>query len=404
MSIITRFFIRALALFSIWCLSSTAHAQAPLPVKDLLTYCEAQARATLQESHAAHRMPVYIDSGNTQWTDADIVNWRSGFWPGILWLLYEATGNTYWKAEAASWSAKLNPILDRPVYNHDLGFQFFCSYGPAYRLTHDAAYRQLMLRAADSLITLYNPKVGTMVSWPYRMRENKWPHNTIIDNMMNLELLFWAAREGNNKQLYDIAVHHAETTMKNHFRPDFSTYHVIWYDTATGRKIKGFTHQGYADTSMWARGQAWAIYGFTVAYRETGRKDFLQTAMKAAETYLKRLPADQIPYWDFDDPAIPNTPRDVSAAAVTASALLELSALCTDKALKKQYHQAALNMLREMSTDKYMSKDQNHAFLLHSTGNKPQGKEIDVPIIYADYYYLEALLRVQKMQPGMEKN
>ena len=239
--------------------------------------------------------------------------------------------------------------------------------------------------------------MGTILSWPGRVKEKGWPHNTIIDNMMNLELLFWAAKNGGNKNLYDIAVKHAETTMKNHFRPDFSTYHVLVYDTITGKVIKGVTHQGYADYSMWARGQAWGIYGFTMTYRETGNKEFLQTAINAADIYLKRLPKDHIPYWDFDDPAIPNTARDASAAAIVASALLELSTLCNEVDLKNKYKNAASAMIQELSSERYLSKEINHAFLLHSTGNKPSNKDVDVPLIYADYYFLEALLRLKKM-------
>ena len=223
------------------------------------------------------------------------------------------------------------------------------------------------------------------------------PHNTIIDNMMNLELLFWAAKNGGDKKLYNIAVKHATVTMKNHFRTDFSTYHVLLYDKKTGDMIKGITSQGYANSSMWARGQAWSIYGFTVAYRETGNEAFLQTAIKAADMYLKSLPKDKIPYWDFDDPAIPNAPRDASAAAIVASALLELSDLCKGKAISNNYKDDAIAILMELSSVRYLSKDTNHAFLLHSTGNKPANKDVDVSIIYADYYFIEALLRLKKM-------
>jgi unsaturated chondroitin disaccharide hydrolase len=169
------------------------------------------------------------------------------------------------------------------------------------------------------------------------------------------------------------------------------------YDTITGKVIKGVTHQGYADNSMWARGQAWGIYGFTMTYRETGNKEFLQTAINAADIYLKRLPKDHVPYSDFDDPAIPNTARDASAAAIVASALLELSTLCTEVDLKNKYKNAASAMIEELSSERYLSKEVNHAFLLHSTGNKPSNKDVDVPIIYADYYFLEALLRLKKM-------
>ncbi len=365
--------------------------------EELLAYCATQAKTTANTDDIDNNMPVVIDSGKTAWTKNDIYNWRSGFWSGIEWYLYESTKDEYWKKAAEKSTEQLIAVIDTTVSNHDLGFQFYCSYGNGYRITGNPAYKQVLLRAADSLARLYNPNVGTILSWPGRVKEKGWPHNTIIDNMMNLELLFWAAKNGGNKNLYDLSVKHAETTMKNHFRPDFSTYHVLVYDTITGKLIKGVTHQGYADNSMWARGQAWAIYGFTMTYRETGNKEFLQTAINAADIYLKRLPKDHITYWDFDDPAIPNAPRDASAAAIVASALLELSTLCNEVDLKNKYKNAASAMIQELSSERYLSKEINHAFLLHSTGNKPSNKDVDVPIIYADYYFLEAILRLKKL-------
>ena len=364
---------------------------------DLFAYCDAQAKKTVGENPAKNLLPVVIDNNNKHWTNNDIANWRSGFWPGIEWYLFESTKNKFWKEQAERSTAMLIGILDKPVENHDLGFQLYCSYGNGYRITSNPVYKQILLRAADSLARLYNPAVGTILSWPNRVKTNNWPHNTIIDNMMNLELLFWAAKNGGSKNLYNMAVQHAAVTMKNHFRPDFSSYHVLVYDDKTGKPIKGVTHQGYADNSLWARGQAWAIYGFTMAYRETGKKEFLQTAINAVTIYLNRLPKDHIPFWDFDDPAIPNAPRDASAAAIVASALLELSTLCGDVELKNKYKLAATAMLDELSTDRYLSKEQNHAFLLHTTGNKPSGRDVDVPIIYADYYFLEALLRLKNL-------
>jgi len=222
--------------------------------------------------------------------------------------------------------------------------------------------------------------------------------------MMNLELLFWASKNGGCKRLYNIAVTHAETTMRNHFRPDYSAYHVMVYDTVTGKKIKGVTHQGYSDSSMWARGQSWAIYGFTMCYRETGKKEFLNFAQNVANVYLKKLPADLIPFWDFNDPAIPNTPKDASAAAITASALLELSTLVKDNTLAQFYRRKAEQMLVALSSPPYLSGDTNSAFLLHSTGHKPGGTEIDTSIIYADYYYLEALTRLNQLQQHKKLN
>jgi unsaturated chondroitin disaccharide hydrolase len=311
--------------------------------------------------------------------------------------LYEATGEEKWKSEANKFTTLLTPLSQQPAYDHDLGFQVFNSFGNGYRLTQDSAYKQVILRTADTLATLFNPKVGTILSWPRMVKQMNWPHNTIIDNMINLELLFWASKNGGSKNLYDIAVKHAETGMKNHFQKNYTAYHVVVYDTITGKKIKGITHQGYADETMWARGQAWAIYGYTMVYRETGQKEFLDFAQAVADAYCRRLPEDLVPYWDFDAPDIPNAPKDASAAAITASALLELSGFA-EKPKGDQYRDLAEKMLRSLSSDKYQSRDVNSAFLLHSTGHKPNGTEIDASIMYADYYYIEALLRLKKMK------
>ncbi len=219
----------------------------------------------------------------------------------------------------------MSGVLDVPVDNHDLGFMFYCSFGNGYRLTQDTAYHNILLTAADSLATLFNPKVGTILSWPSMREKMNWPHNTIIDNMINLELLFWASKNGGSQDHCNIAVKHAETCMKMLIRPDYTTIHVAVFDTVDGHFIKGVTHQGYADSSLWARGQAWGIYGYAMCYRETGKPEFLETAQKLADVFIQRLPEDGIPYWDFDDPAIPNTTKDASAAAVAASGMLELS-------------------------------------------------------------------------------
>jgi unsaturated chondroitin disaccharide hydrolase len=238
------------------------------------------------------------------------------------------------------------------------------------------------------LIKLYNPKVGTILSWPAMRHYKNWPHNTIIDNMMNLEMLFWASKNGGGKNLYDIAVNHALTTMKYHFRKDYSCYHVAVYDTIDGHFIKGVTQQGYSDQSMWARGQSWAIYGFTMAYRETHDTRFLDFVQHVADVYLKRLPKDHVPYWDFDVPVTAETPRDVSSACIAASALLELSTYVShDKA--KYYRSSAEKILRSVSKN-YQSKEKNSAMLLHSVGSFPGHGEVDASLIYADYYYMEA--------------
>ena len=365
-----------------------------------LNYCIRQAKKTLAATSSVSLSPRNIPKGEQNWKYSSIHDWTSGFWPGILWYLYQYTHHQQWKVSADSFTRVLRPDAYSSHFDHDLGFMLYNSFGNGYRITKDSSYKKVLLAAADSLATLYNPKVGTILSWPSMVKKMGWPHNTIIDNMMNLQLLFWAAKNSGGKQLYAIAVAHATTTMKNHFRPDYSSYHVVVYDTTTGKVLKRITHQGYSDSSMWARGQSWAIYGFTMCYRETKMQKFLDFAGKVADVYLERLPKDLIPYWDFNDPSIPNAPRDASAAAITASALLELSTFVQDKDKAKSYRDKAERMLAELSTAKYQIRNINSAFLLHSTGNKPAGDEIDASIIYADYYYTEALLRLKKLEEG----
>ena len=364
-------------------------------VKQQLEYCAAQASKTLNVIPDDGTSPRTVPNGSATWKFVNYKDWTSGFWPGELWYLYEATGDKKWEKQADKFSRFLTPLSVSKANDHDLGFQIFNSFGNGYRLTKNTAYKDIILKTADTLATLFNPKIGTILSWPH----NKYGgHNTIIDNMMNLELLFWASKNGGSKNLYDIAVKHAETTMNNHFRPDYSSYHVIIYDYETGKKIKGITAQGYSDDSMWARGQAWAIYGFTMVYRETKDPKFLDFAHKLARVYLDKLTTDDlIPYWDFNAPAIPNEPRDASAAAIVSSALLELSLYTKDKALKREYLVKSKKMIVSLSNN-YQSRDVNSAFLLHATGHKPAGSEIDCSINYADYYYLEALLRLQKLK------
>jgi unsaturated chondroitin disaccharide hydrolase len=392
------FFI--ITLLSI-CFVSCKTTSSSFDVDKQIEYCITQASKTLNTIKDSSLIPRSIDNGKTEWRLVNYRDWTSGFWPGILWYAYEYSNDDKWKNEAARFSSVLKPLVDSAALDHDLGFQLFCSLGNGYRLTNDTAYKTILLRAADTLSKLFNPKVGTIASWPRKGPRLDWPlrHNTIMDNMMNLELLFWAAKNGGNKNLYDIAVKHAETTMQNHFRPDYTSYHVLLYDTATGQKVQGITHQGYSDSSMWARGQAWGIYGYTMTYRETRDPKFLNLVQKAADVYLKNLPDDLVPYWDFNDPAIPKAPRDASAAAITASALLELSGFIQDTIKRDEYKMKAEKMLTSLSSN-YQSRDVNNAFLLHATGNKQSGGEIDASIIYGDYYYIEALLRLRRLKEG----
>jgi unsaturated chondroitin disaccharide hydrolase len=364
--------------------------------KKMLDYCILKTVATMHTLSGADSLPRNIYPGQTTWKKVNIHDWTSGFWPGILWYAYEVSGDKAVLANAKKFTEPLRGLLSVPVENHDLGFMSYCSFGNGYRITKDTAYHGFLLKAADSLATLYNPKVGTMLSWPSMRTKMNWPHNTIIDNLLNLELLFWASKNGGSQNFYDIAVKHAETSMHTLVRPDFTTFHVAVFDTVDGHFIKGVTHQGYSDSSMWARGQAWGIYGYSMCYRETGKPEFLETAKKLADVFISRLPEDGIPYWDFNDPGIPDASKDASSAAIAASGMLELSVFVKDEKAKAKYKDAAIALLAKLSSTKYLSGVTNQAFLLHSTGHKPNGTEIDASIIYADYYYLEALIRLRK--------
>ena len=324
--------------------------------------------------------------------------WTSGFFPGSLWLLYEQTGDPFWqeRAVARTWA------LEREKLNasdHDIGFKVFNSFGHGLRLTGDTSYVPVLLTAAQTLTTRFDPQVGAIRSWGTHP-DTTQPYLVIIDNMMNLELLFWATKQTGDSTFFDIAVTHADTTLANHFRPDGSSYHVLEYDPQTGEVLKKRTAQGYADTSAWARGQAWGLYGYTMTYRETGFPRYLDQARQIAHFILTHpnLPDDKIPYWDFDAPDIPDTYRDASAGAITASALYELSGFVNDS-LRTAYRDAAATMLRSLSDAPYRAEpgENNHFLLKHGVGNIPSQSEVDVPLSYADYYYLEALMRASDL-------
>lgn len=390
------------ALLTLFACCSGEKENGRLDVNSELAYCDAQIKRTIAEIGKSDKMPRNIMDSLSQWNlvPVHIGEWTAGFFPGMLWYDYENTKDETVLEYANYYTDLLEPLTKLPAYDHDLGFQLFCSYGNGYRLTGNEQYKQIILNAADTLATLFNPTVGTILSWPREVDNGRFaPHNTIMDNMMNLEMLYWAAKNGGSNKLADIATKHAETTMKHHFREDGGNYHVALYDTVTGDFIKGVTHQGYADSTLWARGQAWAIYGYTMVYRETNDKKFLRFAEKVSDLYLSRLPeGEYVPYWDFDAPNIPNEPRDASAAAIVASALLELSQLEDNTGKAEQYKSAATSMLIELSSEKYQSRNSKPSFLLHSTGHMPNGSEVDAAINYADYYYIEALTRYNKMQ------
>ncbi|MDR7049371.1 rhamnogalacturonyl hydrolase YesR [Duganella sp. 3397] len=325
-------------------------------------------------------------------------DWTSGFFPGALWYLAEATGDAKWRTAAARYTANTaSAKFDKST--HDIGFILNCGYGNGLRLDEygagGIAYRDALLAGATTLVTRFNPKVGSIQSWNLRPDQD-WKFPVIVDNMMNLELLMWAARTSGDSYYRDVAIAHADTTLRNHFRPDGSSYHVVDYDPVDGKVRSRVTHQGHADSSAWARGQAWGLYGYSMMYRETRKPEYLAQANKIASFIINhpRLPADKVPYWDFDDPAIPQAPRDSSAAAIIASALLELSGF-VEPPLAHRYIAMAEQQLRSLSSPAYLAAPGgNGGFLLmHATGHKPAGKEVDVPLNYGDYYFLEALLR-----------
>jgi hypothetical protein len=325
-------------------------------------------------------------------------DWTSGFFPGVLWVLYEYTKKAEWKQQAERFTA----LMEKEKTNgatHDMGFKIYCSFGTGYRLTNDAHYKDVIVESAKTLSTRFNETAGVLRSWDHS--KQKWDFPVIIDNMMNLELLFAATRLTGDSSFYKIAVSHADNTMKNHFRKDYSSYHVVDYDSSAYGKInKKTTHQGYANESAWARGQAWGLYGYTFCYRETKNKSYLDQAEHIASFILKHpnLPKDGVPYWDFDAPNIPAEPRDASAAAVIASALYELSLYSKNG----QVYRAAADKMIASLTNYYRAPagEAKGFILLHSTGSKPSNSEVDVPLNYADYYYLEALLRMKKLKEG----
>jgi unsaturated chondroitin disaccharide hydrolase len=372
-------------------------AEQRLDVDKYLAYSVAQVKKSIAAlGDSTHLFPRSIEGNRKTWK-AGKGGWTIGFYPGVLWHAYEASKDESIKKAAEQWTASIFPNT-RGFFDHDLGFIYYCSAGNALRITKDSSlYVAPILEASDSLITLFDARVGTIHSWPWRVKKNGWPHNTIIDNMMNLEMLFWASKVTGDKKYYDIAVSHAKTNAKSHIRPDYSTYHCVVYDTIDGKILKQITVQGYADNSMWARGQAWAIYGYTMCYRETKDIYFLELAQKLSDKFLEKLPEDRVPFWDYNDPEIPKAPKDASAAAIAASAMYELSTLVKDKTTQKKYWLAANGMMHGLTTF-YLAKEKNNAILLRSTGHKTANSEIDVPIIYADYYFLEALLREKNLQ------
>ena len=367
----------------------------PAPPLDV----DAQMKIALQRYEkmlAAHpdttRIPHSVNADNSL-RDMPSDWWTSGFFGGTLWQLYAYSQDDKWKTAAHRWTL----AVQKEQYNtttHDLGFMIYCPFGNGYRLTNDTSYKSVMLQGAASLLSRFDTGRGVIRSWD-SFKEYDFP--VIIDNMMNLDYLFWAARETGDQRYYDACISHADATLKNHFRPDYSSYHVVCYDPE-GNVLAKKTHQGYADESVWARGQAWALYGYTVMYRETKAPRYLELAMHIADFLLSHpnMPEDKVPYWDLLAPDLPKQERDASAAAITGSGLLELCGYVPEK--KRQvYFDAAEDMLVSLAGSGYANAPAD--FLIdHCVGHKPGGIEVDVPLIYADYYYIEALMRYRALK------
>lgn len=360
-------------------------------IDDQFKFADQQYKV-LSKNVPADVMPQTYNAEKNKVQTSDTKWWCSGFYPGTLFYIYEYTKDPEILAEA---TARLGILEKEKHYtgNHDLGFMMYCSFGNAYRITKNPSYKATIDTSAASLTTRYHPGAKVIQSWN---SSKKWAGPVIIDNMMNLELLSWVSDHGGDKKFKEVAIAHANTTLKNHFRPDFSSYHVIDYDMKTGKVLHKQTAQGAADSSAWSRGQSWGLYGYTMMYRFTKDKRYLEQARNIAKFTLNHpnMPKDLVPYWDFDAPGIPNTYRDASAAAVNASALLEL-AQYVNKKERKTYVDAAEKMIRSLASDTYRAKlGENGGFLLmHSVGSIPHKTEIDVPLTYADYYFLEALHR-----------
>ena len=339
-------------------------------------------------------LPRTFEKGAVQTIRYD--HWVSGFFPGVLWMLYENAGNQQLRQYAEMYTNRVEPAK-RMTNTHDLGFMLYCSFGQGYRLTGNRHYLDVIKEGTQSLLTRWNDRLGVIKSWE---SGPKWQYPVIIDNMMNLEMLCFMTRETGDRRYERIAERHANTTMKNHFREDYSTFHVVSYDTITGQPHAKNTHQGYADGSSWSRGQAWGLYGYTMMYRETLNPRYLRQAQQIGKFLMNhpRLPEDKVPFWDYDAPDIPNAKRDASAAAIMASALIQLSQLDPSE-LAPQWLALAKKQLRTLSSPEYLAKDgdQGGFIIKHGVGFYRAGAEVDVPLTYGDYYYVEALMRMKQL-------
>jgi unsaturated chondroitin disaccharide hydrolase len=364
-------------------------------IEESLYAAAEQCKGMVALSEDKKNLPVTLGKdGNVRFESS--AWWTSGFFPGTLWYLFDYTDEFEWSDAARIYTQKVEKEKNNRT-THDVGFMLYSSFGNAYRLTGDTAYRRVLITGAQSLISRFNAKTGCIKSWE---SNDKWQYPVIIDNMMNLELLMWAFKATRDSGYYRIGVSHADTTLKNHFRADYSTYHLVAYDTITGKPLIKQTVQGQGDNTAWARGQSWGLYGYTVMYRETKLDRYLQQAKHIADFLLghKNLPADKIPYWDYNAPDIPKAKRDASAASIMASALIELSGY-VDSVTRIKYLDVAKKQLQTLSSPAYLASPGTNGnfILMHSVGSMPEEKDVDVPQTYADYYFMEALIRYRNL-------
>lgn len=380
----------ASTLFTVILTACTTNKSNPVRI---LNIAETQADNMLEKAREESAIPRSVDKeGNINWIKG-WSDWTEGFWPGICWYFYQNNKEDIWKEAAIEFQEMISEHrFDSST--HDLGFMFNNSFGKAYRITGEEKYKKILLDAANSLASRFNPKVGCIKSWDWA--PDRWQFPVIIDNMMNLEMLFEASLISGNDYYKEIAISHADTTRINHFRNDYSTWHIIDYDPRTGRVIQKQTQQGFADSSAWTRGQAWGLYGYTIAYRYTRNNIYLNQAIQIADYNLQRLPKDMITPWDYDAPDSILIYKDVSATAILASALIELSFY----AEKPEYLDAAKKIIKILTSENYLAVPgtNNYFVLKHSVGSFPENSEVDVPIIYADYYFIEALLRLKSIR------
>lgn len=387
----------AIAAFLLSCTGKDPQAgNAELSIEENISFADNQygLMLTMLEDSGKILNPKSFIGGEMKFISPQ--EWTSGFFPGSLWYLYELTGDEKWKEPAIKYTEALDTI-QYYTGNHDVGFMIGCSYGNALRLTGNETYKDVIVQAARSLSTRFNSTTGVIQSWNANPKKD-WEYPVIIDNMMNLELLFDATEFSGDSTFYYIAVSHADNTIKNHYRPNYSTWHVIDYSKADGSVRHRNTHQGYADESSWSRGQSWGVYGYVLCYRKTKNPAYLAQAEKALDFIATHpnYPEDGVPYWDFDAPEIPDTYRDTSAASILASALYEISTYSD----KKNYKAWANKIMTSLGGPDYRAQAGENGFfiLMHAVGSLPHNSEVDVPLNYGDYYFLEALKRKRDLE------